>query len=522
MPVWFAVTLCASAPARAEQGEVVAAVVYPDRAQVTRARSVECGSGRATVVFEGIPPAVDAQSFRAVATGGTVEGLRFEERTRSDAFGPEYRDMEGKVRKAEEELSVLEDASKRSEGVAELAKRYGTLAATLVAREMIDSKPDVKEWGNALDSSREAQLKASAELAASEEKIRELRKSLTDLRVRLAHAAAAGKRKEYVVEAMVSCSSGTTRVELTYLVGGAAWSPSYEARLDNRGAVELATFGTIVQSTGENWTNARITLSTAVPGQNATPPIIGKLKVSAAKREPPRKVLVSRSELQQHAATPAGAATAGGARLTVADQGISVQMIVPRPGDVTGDGTPTRLLVAHSKLPGEVHLRSAPKFVPFVFRVTDLINAAPFPLLPGPVDSFRNGDFIGRSGLTRVAVGERFTLTFGVSESIQVQRYIVEEARLEKGVFGTDFHHMYEYRLIVGNWTQRSEEIEITEQVPVSELDDVKVVVDSNTTAGYTHDKVDGIVKWRLKIPSGEKRDLRLSFRVEAPASYQQ
>ena len=509
------VALTMAAPAAAADG-VAAVVVYPDRAQVTRERAAICG---AATVFDQIPPSADPASFRAVARGGTVEGLRFDEKAQ-DFFGADFKATEASVRKLEGQLAALDDGRRRDQAAGQMASEYHGLALALIGREMSGPRPDLKSWNGALESALRGQLEASARTAAGDRERHALEAKLADARARLASLSAAGQRKSYTAEVVVACS-GSARVQLDYLVGGARWTPAYEARLGDGNAIELVTFGTITQSTGEDWKGARVTLSTAVPRQNATPPEIGPLRVWADEREPPRKALVSRSDLSEHARASAGVGP-GGARLGVADQGVSVQLTLPEAADVGGDGTPARLLVARTRLPGTVHYRSAPKFMPFVFRVADVSNAAPFPLLPGPVDAFRRGQFLGRYGLERVAVGDRFLLTFGVEESMKVKRTVVAEVQRVEGLFGGLRHHRYEYKLEVANYLGRPESLEITEQVPVSELDDVKVVVDPRTTGGYAHAREDGLVTWTLPLAPGQKRELVLAFRIEAPSSYDQ
>ena len=510
--------LLVPAVAHAAGGNVVAAVVYPDRAQITRERSAPCGA-RTPAVFDQIPPAADPASFRAVARGGTVEGLRFEEQTQ-EAYGAEFKVAEASVRKLESELAALNDARKRNQGAADLAAEYHTLSLALVSREMSAPRPDTRSWNAALEAALRGQLDASARTAASDVELRGLESRLAEARARMGTLATAGQRKSYVVEVVVACT-GSAAVQLTYLVGGASWSPAYEARLGEGNSVELSTFGTISQSTGEDWKNAKVTLSTAVPRQNATPPEIGPLKVWADEREPPRKTLVSRSELQEHARS-SGSGAPGATRVGVADQGVSVQMALPEAADVAGDGTPARLLVARTRLPATVRYRTAPKFMPFVFRVAEVTNTAPFPLLPGPVDAFRRGHFLGRYGTERIATGDRFTLTFGVEESMKVKRTVVAEVQRVEGLLGGQRHHRYEYKLEVANYLGRPEELELTEQVPVSELDDVKVVIDPRTTAGYGQSRDDGLLTWTLKLAPGQKRELALVFRIEAPSSYDQ
>ena len=63
--------LLALALAAAPQSRVAEVVVYPDRAQVTRALELPCAPG-AVAVFEGLPPTADQGSFRARAKGGEI------------------------------------------------------------------------------------------------------------------------------------------------------------------------------------------------------------------------------------------------------------------------------------------------------------------------------------------------------------------------------------------------------------------------------------------------------------------
>src|SRR5690606_3546069 len=107
---------------------------------------------------------------------------------------------------------------------------------------------------------------------------REVERSLTRARERQRRLAAAASRQAYQVTVKVGCTAGRpVGVELTYLTGGASWHPVYEARATPTGdRVELVTYATVTQATGEDWRNAQVALSTAVPRQDATPPEIQK------------------------------------------------------------------------------------------------------------------------------------------------------------------------------------------------------------------------------------------------------
>jgi uncharacterized protein (TIGR02231 family) len=164
---------------------------------------------------------------------------------------------------------------------------------------------------------------------------------------------------------------------------------------------------------------------------------------------------------------------------------------------------------------------TVPKLHPVVFRVASLVNGAPFPLMPGPVDMFRASGFIGRHMLEQVPQGGAFQLTFGVEESLRVERVVVEELARDEGLFGGRRRFRYAYRFDLANYRERPEVVEVAEHIPVSELDDVKVELDGEkTTGGHTLDSMDGIVSWKVTLAPSEQRSVVLSFHVDVPSSY--
>ncbi len=457
--------------------------------------------------------------------GGTLEGLRSEERTRDDQFAPELKSLEEQIRKLELDAATLDDASARGRELARLGAQYGEVAVQLVSREMADGRPDVKAWASAFDIALSSRLKAAAEEVDTKAKRRALTYKLDDLRRKRQRLAAAAQRREWIAEALVSCPSGASaQVELTYLVGGASWEPSYEARADEAGgAVEVATYATLRQATGEDWSQAKLILSTAVPTENATPPEISPLKVYSEEKEAEKKVLVRRDEAIDHAedGKDVGAAASAQPGLSARAQGLSVQLAVPEPGDVPGDGAPVRLFVARHRMKAAFALRTMPKLAPFVFRVADLTNQAPFPLLPGALDAFRPSGFIARYELARVPEGGVFHLTFGIEESLRVKRTVLDELKRDTGLFGGNRRYHYAYRFELANYGGKAAELEVSDHVPVSELDDVKVELEPQTTQGFRLEATDGVATWKVRLNPADKKKVELAFHVDVPSSYE-
>jgi uncharacterized protein (TIGR02231 family) len=126
---------------------------------------------------------------------------------------------------------------------------------------------------------------------------------------------------------------------------------------------------------------------------------------------------------------------------------------------------------------------------------------------------------MARYDVERVAAGERFQLSFGLADRVKVKRLILEEIERDKGILGSTRRHRYAYRFELENYQTTPEEIELSEHIPVSELDEVKVGFDGKTTAGYELKPADGIVTYKVRLGPGERRSVDLVYYVDAPAS---
>lgn len=515
-------SLLIAAGASAGESRIARVVVYPDRAQVARVQTVACGA-KAAAEFPQLPPAINLRSLRASAKGALVEGIDVQQRTRESAFAPQAAELDSQLRKLEAQSEEQRNRQQRARLAQRQAGGYDAVTAQMLSREMALPGPDLKAWTLALEGMLGARQAATkAELAAGIQ-LRELQRRQQELGEKRELLGASAQRRETYARVQLSCASGSAVVELTYVVGGASWTPFYEARADDaagEGPLDLSMVATVSQRSGEDWTGARLVLSTAVPRQDATPPELVPLRLYAEPREPPKKVLVRRDEEQQHAQAGAMKDSETAAGTDISQQGLSVQLAVREPADVPGDGTATNVDVASTRLKAAFAWKVMPSQLPFVLRVADLVNAAPFPLLAGPVSLFRKGSFAGRTELARVAQGARFQLAFGLEENVKVKRLVLEELTKDTGLFSKGRRFKFAYAFEVTSYLGGAATIEVSDHVPVSELDDVQVSLGEKTTPGFTFDKEGGIVTWQAKVGPGEKQRLELHFAVDVPASY--
>jgi len=74
--------------------------------------------------------------------------------------------------------------------------------------------------------------------------------------------------------------------------------------------------------------------------------------------------------------------------------------------------------------------------------------------------------------------------------------------------------------LVIDNYGDAPTEIVVSEAIPVSRVDPVKVKLDEETTSGYETSEDGSILSWTLSLPAGEKKRVHLQYVVELPEDY--
>ena len=79
---------------------------------------------------------------------------------------------------------------------------------------------------------------------------------------------------------------------------------------------------------------------------------------------------------------------------------------------------------------------------------------------------------------------------------------------------------MHRYVIQVGNWTRKPQRVDVLENIPVSQNNDIKVKLARDATRPTRHDRDDGMLTWRLKLRPRSKKRIVLHYTVELPKDY--
>ncbi len=255
-------------------------------------------------------------------------------------------------------------------------------------------------------------------------------------------------------------TEGEFSLELSYLVTRASWRPQYDVRVvmdadGNQGEVELTYIGVVQQSTGENWEQVNLALSTARPSlaavlpelkphylhvytpppQAAAPMVAsgatprGMMKRQAAGMSTDMIVAAAYSNAEE---TPAFGAQAEVATATVEQTGTAYVFRIARSVDIPSDNSPHKTTIARDNLPCACDYVSAPVIEPNVHLRAKITNTTERVLLPGESSIFLSGEYVGTTKVKLTAPGEQFKIFLGIDDTIKVKREQLERS-VEKG-----------------------------------------------------------------------------------------
>lgn len=118
------------------------------------------------------------------------------------------------------------------------------------------------------------------------------------------------------------------------------------------------------------------------------------------------------------------------------------------------------------KVPTEYYRVATPVLTSSVFREAGLINSTDQDLLSGQVNVYLDGIFIGRTSISTIPRGQKFTVGFGVDGQLRAHRTIIDR---EETVQGGNQRTKLSVEIMIDHYAQAPVRLQIRDQVPYLE-----------------------------------------------------
>jgi uncharacterized protein (TIGR02231 family) len=510
-----------------------AVTVYPDGASVTRVIKVDLPSGDSVLRAQDFPPGLDPSSLRVEAEASTrlIIGAIDARPPRAER-PPVSPELEKQAEALRDEHAALDDAIGAATARKKFVQRFAE-AAPVGIGDKGEARP-LGEW-------RAAFAAVAEEIAAADRVIRDAKLRQRDIDRELAKLEAAMKanppRKMEVRVDLAADAAASATLRVTYSIRGARWQPIYDARLDTgakdrKPALELVRRAEIAQTTGEDWSDVALAVSTVRTVKGGAAPELRPLIVRYF--EPPRPLAASKaaSDRMAESAAPPPPAPAGRSRggamtapareqeADVDTSGFQVVFRIPGRVAVAANEGAKSFRISTAAVAPELTVRAVPAVDETAFLEAAFKHAEDAPLLSGRVSVYRDGVFVGRGQMPSAAREESVRLGFGADDKVKVARTVTRKTEGSAGLISSAKTDEREFKTVVKNGHATAIRVSIEDQIPVSEIEDVKVETLPGTTPPTARDLRDrrGVLEWAFELAPGASRDIMLGWRVRWPA----
>ncbi len=517
--------------------KIDAVTVYPDGATVTRIIHVELPQGGSVLRARDFPPGLDTASLRVEGEGGgrLVIGSIDARPPRADR-PPTDPALENRIEALRDERGALDDKIEAANARKAFAQKFAETSPAGLG-DKGQARP-LSEW-------REAFSAVQDEVAAANTAVREAERRQRDIdreieRLEAQQNADPPRKMEVKIDLTAEAATAAT-LRVSYSVRSARWLPMYDVRLDSgaRGrkpALDLVRRAEILQNTGEDWRDVDLAVSTVRTAKGGTAPDLRPLIVrypvqrpSAGAAMPAAPRVAQQLTAGEERAEPVAPApdmklarsiTAEEREAAVDTGGYQVLFRLGERVSVGADEGVKSFRLASTSITPELLVRATPALDTTGFLEASFKHDEDAPLLPGRIAIYRDGIYVGRGQMPLTAKEQPVRLGFGADDRVRIERTVANRSEGATGIITTSKTDQREFKIAVRNGHDAAIRMAIEDQLPVSEIDDVKVEMLPGSTAPTERDVRGrrGVVAWNFELGPGEARDIRFGWRVRWPS----
>lgn len=328
---------------------------------------------------------------------------------------------------------------------------------------------------------------------------------------------------------VIAKESGVADFDVNYYTRNAGWIPSYDVRvktIDN--TFKLVYKAMVSQTTGLNWNNVKLNLSTSSPNESNIVPILSPLylqlyvpvlyraayeKTTSYNAVPMmQEVSVSTDDLKK---TPSVEVSNNNVsdQLTVQESMLNTNFEIDLPYVIPCDGVAYSVNIKEENINVSYQHFAVPKLDKGAFLMARISSWDTLNLLPGQTNIILDNVYIGKSFINPNTTQDTLEISLGRDQRIAIDRQLKKDySAIKKGETKTD---TYTYEITVKNNKKQPIEMLMKDQIPVSKTKEVEVVLKNSDDAVVESET--GQLVWNVKLQPGESKKYRFSYQVKYP-----
>ena len=521
-----------------------AVTVYPQGADIVRISSVDLKAGEHTLLLEDLPGSIDPQSIRVDGAGNA--GLEI---TSVDSKMIELSslDIDAKRKVINEQIETLMDERAGLDQTVLDAQAQQRLLMSLADKQLQPGSTtetvktvDATALGNLVDLVGARLTTISKSIHDAQLRQRAIDKVVADLNIQAESLAPNEAAHMQVSVHVAALAAMTGSVKVSYRIGGAGWQPFYDAKLGlpakgEKAKLEIIRRAEVMQNTGEVWDNVAMTLSTARPTGSTAAPDLGEDPIQVAMAEAlgrvdmpaPAAPMVADDKLKSE--MDSGRLAQNGLKKSdvmaiqrqavIEMAGFNANYVIQGRVSVDNTGTAKKVRIATDQFEAALQAITVPRLDPNAYLTAAFTMKGDAPYLPGVVNLFRDGMFMGQGALPQLSAGEDAKLGFGADDLIKVKRAEVKRNSGTEGIITSSNVQELAWDMSITNLHDVMIPVTVIDRKPFSTQSEITV----ETLGGMTEPSVTdlnkkrGVLAWNFDLEPKAEKAIKTGYKVTSP-----
>jgi uncharacterized protein (TIGR02231 family) len=524
--------------------KIDAVTVFPQGADVFRAGGLLLPAGEHQLVLKNLPGDIDPSSIRVEGLAGEdVEIAAIDLKAMvADLPDANRKVLEAQVETLGQERMLLDQA------IADYATQRQFLLS--MAEKQVTPAPDtVKPIDGVAIGGLMDVVGQRLQLIAKESHAARLRqvaidKEVVELQQKLAIAAPNAQSLAEVTINVAATRETQAQFKVGYRVWQAGWQPLYDAKLKiaakagEASDLEIVRRAAVTQSTAESWDGVQLTLSTARPNGATTAPEVEEEQLQVFD---PRAESLGRTQFDRQVGDSSVQVAEGEADMPPLPEasapldkpkmelkqrqaimelaGFQANYIIAGRVSVDNSGQNKRVRIASENLKAKLETVVSPRLDLAAYLTASFALTKEGPLLPGQVNLYRDGTYVGQGSLPLLNPGQDATLGFGADDLIVVERKEVKRLSAEEGILTSSNTEERSWDIVVKNLHTDKTQVTVVDRMPFSAREDVTVepLRDQTPPTLKDYKKRRGVMAWTLDIDSKGEKTVRTGYKITMP-----
>lgn len=502
--------------------KVSSVIVYMSGAQITQTAEATLAKGEYNLIFTGISPNINQKSIQ-VSTNNDVK-------VTSVTYMIDYMDtktesaviqnLKDSLKLLTRKIKVIDDQLSVYESEKALVLKNNDLKGTIgvVSTELQKTADFYRLRLNEINTSTE---KLDEQEEGYNVLYSKIQKQLSELNSKQGQPV-------YKLSVTASVNAATTcPFTIKYLVTNAGWAAFYDIRAtDVNSPIQLDYKAKVYNNCSVDWTNVQLTLSTADPTQTAQRPTLtawglnysydideeskeGYLNYRNVQMED-RNYTTDSMKIDKSEKKWSNQYT------TIEVSELSVEFEITTKYSIPSDNKVYFVDIQTEELPASYKYIAIPKIDKDAFLVANITGWESLNLIEGNANIFYAGTYIGQSYIDTRFATDTLEISLGRDKKVAITR-TKKVDHCGKTFISGNLKETLSYEITVRNNNKSAINIEVQDQVPVSQQEDIKV--DAIETTGVTSDPLSGKLVYNLKLDPSESKVIVITFSVQYPKS---